>query len=71
MRLSATRTSAIRHSSARSLEQQIAAILRRWYAYSPIGKTTVSLNTATSTGPITIADGGTVEVLDNKIWKIV
>ena len=58
-------------TGSRTLLQRAISILRRYGSTTNLQLTNVSADTATSTGPVTIADGGGVEVLNNKIWRIV
>lgn len=57
--------------SQRTPIQRAIALLRRFGTTSDLRINAVSDNTVTSTGAVTIADGGGVEVLDTKIWRIV
>ena len=52
------------------IQRAIAAILRPFGTQSNLRISSLTNNTATSTGPVTIADGGGVEVLPNKTWRI-
>lgn len=45
-------------------------ILRPFGTQSNLRISSLTSSTATSTGPVTIADGGGVEVLPNKTWRI-
>ena len=54
----------------RTIIQRAISILRPFGTQSNLRISSLSNNTATSTGPVTIADGGGVEVLPNKTWRI-
>lgn len=55
---------------ADSLITKVINVLRPFGTQSNLRISSLSNNTATSTGPVTIADGGGVEVLPNKTWRI-
>lgn len=57
-------------AGTRTLIQRAIAILRPFGTQSNLRISSLTNNTATSTGPVTIADGGGVEVLPNKTWRI-
>jgi hypothetical protein len=50
--------------------QRAFNILRPFGTQSNLRISSLTSSTATSTGPVTIADGGGVEVLPNKTWRI-
>lgn len=54
-----------------NLTNQALSILRRISNTTDLHLTSVVGTTATSAGPVTIADGGYVEVLSGKTWSIV
>ena len=48
----------------------LSTILARYGASTDLRITAVNNPVATSTGPVTIADGGSVEVQPDKTWSI-
>lgn len=61
------------NSSGKSLNQKALSILRKYGTSTDLKLKIVSTSTgtATSIGTVTIANGGAVEVLNNKIWRII
>lgn len=59
------------NAPAPTLLMRAASILRRISNTTDLHLTSVVGTTATSAGPVTIADGGYVEVLSGKTWSIV
>lgn len=55
----------------KSLVQRAITILRRLGVLADLKLTAVTTTSATSVGPVTIPEGGSVEVLPNKTWSIV